>query len=131
MGGLTATRLYASSIAIVSGVYSLAGPVLILFDAPGLMDEGLGLSGWIMAGLGIIVLIHGIVLLTPYAERLDRASGALMLVWAVIMLVNQFVLATASSMMARMGWDPGMVAMAILMLISGLIMLRRPSEMSM
>jgi uncharacterized membrane protein len=35
------------------------------------------------------------------------------------------------SMTTLMSWDPGMVAIAVLMLISGLIMLQRPADASM
>lgn len=126
------TRLYASSIAVVSGIYSAgAGAV-----AMGSMPMGIGVSGWIMLTVGGVVLVHGIVLLTPAARRIARLSGPLMVLWAAIMLANQALAATVPSWtMGRpmtgagsMGWDAGMVAIAILMLISGLIMSRRRSR---
>jgi hypothetical protein len=113
------TRLYGSAIAIVSGIYSVA--------AAG--SDGMGsmpVNDSVMLVLGIVVLAHGIALLTPLADRFGRASGALMLVWAGIMLGNQALAATSSSapMMSDASWDGGMVAIAVLMLASGLIMIR-------
>jgi len=136
MGGLSATRLYASSIAIVSGIYSLAGPAYGLLGMRGMMGQALEFGGWVMAVVGVLVIAHGVVLLSSYAARLGRSSGALMVLWATIMLLNQFVAGAMTgtlgpSMMRQMSWDPGMVAIAVLMLISGLIMLRRPADASM
>ena len=121
------SRLYASAIAIVSGVYSLLA-------ASGM--EALGPSGVVMVALGVVVLVHGIVLLTPLAAPLGRVSGPAMIGWAVAMLGNHALLATmpawgmgagdrggmAGPMGTAAGWDPGMVAVAALMLVSGLIM---------
>ena len=114
------TRLYATAIAVVSGLYSIASA---LGDSMGSMP----LSGSIMLVVGIVVLLHGMVLLSPAAERLGRASGPLMVLWAAIMLGNQALAAMTSpgSMMGAMSWDGGMVAIAALMLASGLIMIRR------
>jgi len=114
------TRLYATAIAVVSGLYSIASA---LGDSMGSMP----LSGSIMLVVGIVVLLHGMVLLSPAAERLGRASGPLMVLWAAIMLGNQALAAmtSSSSMMGAMSWDGGMVAIAALMLASGLIMIRR------
>jgi hypothetical protein len=96
-----------------------------------------------MGALGVIVLVHGALLLTDFAERLDTASGPLMIVYSVVMVLNQALLGTrmmddgsgmgmngamgGSSMTAGMGWDAGMVALALLMLVSGLIMTRSGS----
>ncbi len=113
------TRLYASAIAVVSGIYSI---VSAFGDGLGSMPMG----GSIMLVVGVVVLLHGIVLLTPAAERLGRASGPLMILWAAIMLVNQaWAAASDRSLMGAMSWDGGMVAIAALMLASGLIMSRR------
>ena len=113
------TRLYGSAIAIVSGIYSVAAGV------PNRMGS-MPTSDTVMVALGIVVLAHGIALLTPLADRFGRASGPLMLVWAGVMLANQALAATSSSapMMANARWDGGMVAIAVLMLASGLIMIR-------
>lgn len=112
------TPLYASAIAIVSGVYSIAA----------VAGEGMGsmaMSQSIMLIVGAAVLVHGIVLLTPAAASLGRASGPLMVLWTAIMLGN---LALAATMAAgSMTWDGGMVAIAFLMLTSGLIMTRARS----
>lgn len=80
----------------------------------------------IMLVVGVLALLNGIVLLTPAAKRLGRASGPLMILWAAIMLGNQVLAAMTSSgsMTNTMSWDGGMVAIAILMLASGLIMSR-------
>lgn len=114
------TRLYASAIALVSGIYSIRSAVT---GGMGMMP----MSDSVMLLIGIVVIAHGIVLLTPLAEHLGRTSGPLMIVWAVVMLANQLLAATMSdAMMAE--WDAGMVALAVLMLASGLIM-RRSSRM--
>jgi hypothetical protein len=114
-------RLYASAIAVVSGIYSIVAAV-----AGGMAS--MPMSESIMLVVGIAVLVHGIILLTPAAERLGRASGPLMVLWAAIMLGNQALAATSASgsMMTSdaMSWDGGMVAIAVLMLASGLIMIR-------
>jgi hypothetical protein len=112
-------RLYASAIAVVSGIYSIAAAL-----AGGM--SSMPMSESIMLVVGIAVLVHGIILLTPAAERLGRASGPLMVLWAAIMLGNQALAAASASgsMMTSMSWDGGMVAIAVLMLASGLIMIR-------
>lgn len=83
MGTDSATRLYASSIAIVSGLYSIGSAAGTMMSTPMMTDAALGIGGWIMLGLGIIVLAHGSVLLTPAADRLGQRSGPLMVLWAV------------------------------------------------
>jgi hypothetical protein len=113
------TRLYAAAIAGVSGIYSIA-------SALGDAMASTPMSDSIMLIVGVVVLVHGLALLTPAADRLGRASGPLMMLWAAIMLGNQALAATSDeSMMGTMAWDAGMVAIAILMLASGLIMSRR------
>jgi hypothetical protein len=144
VGRLSATTLYASSIAIVSGAYAISSPLVATMRAPTMTDlqDALGIGGWIMLGVGIVVLLHGVVLLTPASPRLHRSSGPLMLVWAAIMLVNQLLIAVVpgfgmagtrtgemmSPLTEGMSWDGGMVAIAILMLASGLIMTSRGSS---
>lgn len=119
----TDTRLYAAAIAVVSGLYST---VAAFGDGMAAMP----MSDSIMLIVGVVVLLHGIVLLTPAAERLGRASGPLMLLWAAIMLGNQaLAVASDESMMGAMSPDAGMVAIAVLMLASGLIMSRRRGQM--
>lgn len=113
------TRLYACAIAIVSGIYSIASA------SPG--GQGpMPMGDSVMLVLGVVVLVHGVALLTPLADRFGRASGPLMLVWAAIMVGNQALAATFTSapMMGDASWDGGMVAIAVLMLASGLIMIR-------
>ena len=114
------TRLYASAIALVSGMYSIGSAI-----AGGM--SMMPMSDSVMLIVGVVVIAHGIVLLTPLAERLGRASGPLMIVGAAIMLANQLLATMSGSMMVS--WDAGMVALAGLMLASGLIMSRRPSRM--
>lgn len=132
------TRLYGAAIAFASGLYSL-------WSAS--MASRMVTSSWLMGLLGVVVIVHGAMLLTDYAERLGDASGPLMIAYAVLMLLNQLLLATGvladgsgmgmddgmgsgmggSAMTAGMGWDAGMVALAALMLASGVIMTRTPS----
>lgn len=133
------TRLYGASIAFASGLYSL-------WSASAANE--MMTSGWLMLVLGVVVLVHGTVLLTEYADRLGTASGPLMIGYAAIMLLNQALLANGmlddgsgmgtgmdggmgeSAMTAGMGWDAGMVALALLMLVSGLIMTRGSAGMA-
>lgn len=128
------TRLYGAAIAFASGLYSL-------WSAS--MASRMVTSSWLMGLLGAIVLVHGALLLTDYADTLGRASGPLMIVYAVLMVLNQALLSMgmmsngsgmgmsngmgASSMTVGMGWDTGMVALALLMLVSGVIMTRGES----
>ncbi len=141
------TRQYGAAIALVSGVYSL----LSATGGTGMMGSN---SGLLMALLGVVVVVHGVVLLTPYADRLGNASGPLMIGYSLVMLLNQALVGVTgsvnwgmgmgsgmeggmtggmeSTMTAGMGWDLGMVALAVLMLISGVIMTnRRGSESGM
>lgn len=137
---VTNTRLYGASIAFASGLYSI-------WSAS--MASRMAASGWLMAVLGIIVVLHGAVLLTDYADRLGSASGPLMIAYAAVMLLNQALLGTGmmddgSSMgmdggmnggmgggtTAGMGWDAGMVALAALMLVSGIVMARDRNSMT-
>ena len=130
------TRLYGAAIAVVSGIYSIASSATAMFGTQPMnaMDTGMagmGITGWVMLVVGVIVVIHGVILLTPVAVSLAKWSGWLMLLWATIMLLTQLYLAfTANQGMpapatVTMNWDPGMVAVAVLMLVSGLIMLPR------
>lgn len=125
------TRLYAAAIALVSGVYSV-------WTAS--MATRMGLGGWIMLVVGVVVIVHGIALLTAFAETMGEWSGPLMIGYSIIMLVNQGFLGTGmmnsgggmgmdggmggGGMMGGMAWDLGMVALAVLMLISGVIMIQ-------
>ncbi|MFT4884567.1 MAG: hypothetical protein ACI8U4_002083 [Natronomonas sp.] len=126
------TQLYGASIALVSGVYSL-------WSAS--MTSRMATSGWLMGLLGVVVIVHGAILLTEYADRLGGASGPLMVAYSVVMLLNQAFLGTGmmddgtgmgmgdgmggSPMTAGMAWDAGMVALAVLMFVSGLVMASR------
>jgi hypothetical protein len=129
------TRLYGAAIALVSGIYSL-------WSAS--MASRMVTSSWLMGLLGVVVIVHGAVLLTDYAEKLGGASGPLMIAYSVMMLLNQALLGTGmmhdeggmgmnggmggSAMTVGMGWDAGMVALAVLMLVSGVIMTTRDSN---
>ena len=137
-------RLYGATIAIVSGAYSAFVPV---------SGTGMTAGGWFMLALGAVVLVHGVVLLTPAATRLGTASGPLMLGYAALMLLNQLRLAAdwttmgtggtggagmggtgmdgmgSTAVTAAMGADAGMVAIALLMLASGLVMTVRRDMM--
>lgn len=124
---LSNTRLYGAAIAVVSGGYSVWNAT---------MGDGLTAGGWVMLVLGAVVIAHGVVLVTEVATRFGRASGPLMLAYAVLMLLVQALYATgmledgvgmgmnSGRMATEMGWDAGMVALALLMLVSGLIMTR-------
>lgn len=128
-------RRYGAAIALVSGLYSLVSAT----GGNGMMGSN---SGILMAILGVVVVVHGVVLLTPYAGRLGAASGPLMIVYSLLMILNQVLVGATrspswgmgggmgsgmdggmgSGTAAGMAWDPGMVALAVLMLISGVIM---------
>jgi len=124
------TRLYGAAIGVVSGGYSLWSASTA---------TAMGSGGWLMALLGVVVLVHGVLLLTDYADRLGDASGPLMIGYSVLMLLNQALVGTGMTSgmggmnggmdggtmggtTGGMGWDAGMVALAVLMLISGVIM---------
>lgn len=125
------TRLYGAAIAVVSGIYSLGSA-----SAASRMVA----SAWVMTLLGVIVIGHGVLLVSSLAPQLGSLSGPLMIGYSIVMLVNQGLLGSgmvdsghgmgmdggmgASGMTAGMGWDAGMVALAVLMLVSGVIMLR-------
>lgn len=123
-------RLYGAVIAVTSGIYSLWSASVASQRTTGM---------WVMAIVGIVVLIHGVVLVTSFAERLGDTSGPLMIGYAVIMLLNQALLGTgmlgmgmqqgmgSGQMTSAMGWDAGMVFLAVLMLASGIIMTRNQS----
>lgn len=130
------TRLYGASIAFASGLYSLWSASTA---------SRMVTSSWIMGILGVIVVLHGAVLLTDAADRLGSASGPLMIAYSLVMLLNQALLGTGmmdagsgmgmgmdsgmggSTMTAGMGWDAGMVVLAALMLVSGIVMTRNGS----
>jgi len=134
------TRLYGAAIGVVSGGYSLWSASTA---------TAMGTSGWLMALLGVVVLVHGVVLLTEYADRLGDASGPLMIGYAVLMLLNQALFGTGitggmgngmnggmgggtmggtTGGTMGMGWDAGMVALAVLMLLSGVIMTQHTAD---
>ncbi|WP_435184538.1 hypothetical protein [Halobellus sp. EA9] len=101
-----------------------------------------------MAAIGVVVLVHGAVLLTSYASRLRGTNGPLMIGYAAVMLLLQALSGAGmttmggsgpgsmnggmadggmmgeSAISAGMGWDAGMVFLALLMLVSGGIMTR-------
>lgn len=120
MSTTTDARLYAATIALVSGIYSVASSI-------GGGTDMMPMNDAVMLLVGIAVIAHGTALLTPLAERLGRISGPLMIVWAAIMLTNQLVSGASDSMMTS--WDGGMVALALLMLASGVIMSRSRESM--
>ncbi|WP_096394318.1 hypothetical protein [Halorubrum trapanicum] len=139
----TETRLYGAAIAFASGGYSLA-------SAAG--AARMTASAWLMLGLGLVVVAHGGALLASVDFLSGRASGGLMVAYAVVMLANQTALLTGAmgdgamgasamdggmtgtdgtgmaggdaAMTAAMSWDLGMVTLALLMFVSGAIMLR-------
>lgn len=147
----TTTRQYGAAIALVSGLYALVTATL----GGGMTGSA---SAAVMALLGVVVVAHGVALLTPYASRLGDASGPLMIVYALVMILNRaLVRATGSANwgmggtrgpmgpgmhggmgtgaggaagvgMAGGGWNLGLVALAVLLLVSGVIMTARDGE---
>jgi hypothetical protein len=93
------TRQYGAAIALVSGLYSLISAT----GGGGMMGTN---SGWLMLLLGLVVVVHGVVLLTPYADRLGAASGPLMIGYSLLMLLNQALVGTTGS--ANWGMGGGM-----------------------
>jgi len=67
-------RLYGNVIAIVSGGYSS-----YLSTA----DTAMNTSSWFMLALGLVVIAHGVLLLTPLASWLKAGSGIAMIVNSV------------------------------------------------
>lgn len=123
---LSTMRLYGALIAIVSGAYS------VYLSMTG---TGMTIGAWLMAVLGVIVIVHGIVLLLPAAKVLGAYSGPLMILYALLMLGNQLRMELSDegmngAMGELAGADPGMVAIAVLMLGSGIIMTARMDMMT-
>lgn len=125
---ISTMRLYGSAIALVSGGYS------IYLATSGMRTAT---AAWFMLLLGAVVIVHGVVLVTPLAARLGAASGPLMIGYALLMLLNQAWMAVTNggemgggmngmegmnSTLGGAGWDAGMVAIALLMLASGIVM---------
>lgn len=118
------TRVYGAAIALVSGGYSLWQATT---------GAELDVGGWLMLLVGAIVVAHGVVLAIDEADRLGGASGPLMVVYAVVMLVIQGLREAGLFDGDGMGMgaggpgsDPGMIALSVLMLVSGLIMMWIP-----
>ncbi|MFB6144550.1 MAG: hypothetical protein ABEJ98_04535 [Candidatus Nanohaloarchaea archaeon] len=108
---MNSSRKYGGLISVVSGVYSLYLGMQTMNMA----------SMWLMNILGLVVLMHGVALLTDLeTDVLDR-SGELMVLYSAVMLLNQVWMAT------MMAFDPGMTAVAVIMLGSGLIMRQQNS----
>jgi len=125
---MSTMRLYGSVIALVSGGYSLyLSTTVTIMSAP----------AWFMLVLGLVVIVHGVLLLTPLASRLGAGSSIAMIVYSVLMLINQgwmWTMGTSMGMVGgvmtrSMGWNPGMIAIAALMLASGIIMAVRREMM--
>ncbi|SDX91691.1 hypothetical protein [Halopenitus persicus] len=74
------TRLYGAAIAVTSGLYSVASATT---------GSRTGVGGWIMGSLGVVVIVHGVALLTDAATRLGDVSGPLMVGYAAVMLLLQ------------------------------------------
>lgn len=51
-----------------------------------------------MVVLGLVVVVHGVILLTPYTGRLGTASGPLMIGYSLLMLLNQALVGATGSM---------------------------------
>lgn len=136
LASISTTRLYGGTIAIVSGLYSIFLSTMGMDGSP-LMDGSP--TGLVMLILGVVVAAHGLVLFTEYAARIRKDSGMLMVSYAALMLLLQAWLpmqAPADGMNGMNGTtsaaamsDPGMVAIALIMLASGLIMNARMDEM--
>lgn len=101
MGMTDTTRQYGAAIALVSGLYSLLSATV----GSGMMGSN---SGLLMGLLGVVVVVHGVVLLTPYASRLGNASGPLMIGYSLLMLLNQLLVGVTGSADWEMGMDSGM-----------------------
>jgi|GEM_PF-1354612 uncharacterized membrane protein HdeD (DUF308 family) len=112
---LPSETVYASTLAIVSGVYSI-----LMGYVPGMPIRTL------VTFLGIVVILHGILLLFP-SKKINLSSqdsGFLMVLYGLLMLSDQLFSQLTSSMM--IGWDAGMISLSLLMLVSGRLMLIKP-----
>lgn len=128
----TASRWYGGLIAVVSGFYAIS---------MGVWGPGMNYADWFMLVLGGIVLGHGVALFGRFSRSLDASSGVFMIIYSVLMLLGQAWAGMVAStrMMDSMGgqmgemggqmmgwstmaWDPGMTALAVVMLGSGIIM---------
>jgi len=111
---LPSDTVYASTLAIISGVYSI-----LMGYVPGMPIKAFTIF------LGIVVILHGILLLFPLKKInfSSRDSGFLMVLYGVLMLSDQLFSQLTSSMMV--GWDLGMISLSLLMLVSGRLMLMK------
>jgi len=117
-----ATRRYGAAIAVASGGYA------VLTSTEGAMGTG----EYVMLLVGLVAVAHGVVLVTGFVDRIGDASGPLMVAYALLMLGNQAIFGPSMgpdggmdgrmAAEATMGYDLGMVVLALLMLVSGLLM---------
>ncbi len=125
---MSTMKLIGSIIAIVGGGYS------IYFSTT---SATMNTSMWLMLVLGLIVFIHGVLIMTRFASRLGRGNGVAMIIYSVLMLANQVWMETRETPIGMNGgemaestsWDPWMTVIAVLMLASGLIMTVRREMM--
>lgn len=148
-GDVSTMRLYGGAVGVVSGTYS------VWLSTVGMSMQRA--SAWLMVLVGLVALVHGLALFAPVARSIGRASGPLMSAYAVVMLLLQgwMAITTPGSGMGGMdggmnggmgdgmgggmngamdaamavGADPGMVALALLMLFSGVVMTLRSGMM--
>lgn len=113
-------RLYASAIAIVSGLHG------IYVTTTGVQMTA---NAWFMLAVGLLVTMHGLILLTPRAPG-PLASGVRMIVYGVIMIADPILVATRQGVPGGpLSADPiasmGTIAFGVLLLVSGAIMVVR------
>lgn len=143
-------RLYGGVIAVVSGLYSL-------FLASTGMSMMTG-AWWFMALLGLVVLVHGVLLFGSPETLGGHSGPLMIVWAVLMLLNQAWLGSpiwmaggsgygmdggmggpmggnmdggTSGGMggsAGMMGWDPGMVAIAVIMLASGLLMWTRSDE---
>lgn len=130
MRSTDSSRWYGGLIAVVAGIYAVSMAA---------WGPGMSYADWFMLVLGGVVLGHGIALFGRFSRSLDAASGVLMIVYSVLMLLGQGWMGAMNGgpMMggtmggpmvhdgmgwSTMPWDPGMTALALVMLGSGIVM---------
>lgn len=127
----SAIKLYAGSIAVVAGGYTVLSATRVGAD--------LSTAAWAMILLGAVVLAHGVAMFTQLADRRETAHGPSMVVYAVLLVLSQGWISMGGAGSAGdgsdggaafLGWDPGVVALAVLLLVSGIIMIEEAGALA-
>ena len=124
------SRWYGGLVAVVAGIYAIAMAA---------WGPGMSYADWFLLVVGGVVFGHGVALVGGFSRRLDATSGALLVGYALVLVLSQAWLGVRDDSPLQQGtlsspsvhrelgwstlpWDPGLVALAIVLLGSGVIM---------